>query len=133
MADKLKLSGESTEKLNYLSSNLRLRRNTICRIALGLSLSLENPPDITSADQNGAEFNRSTIMGTDDSIFLAMSSQQAGEEIDSENFFNITVKSHITRGVKLLFETYEKINSPFEFFQMLCGGTEEFFIENDRP
>lgn len=122
MADKLKLSEESTERLNYLSSNLRLRRNTLCRIALGLSLSLDDPPDVTPTDQNGAEFNRSTIMGTDDSTFLAMSSQQTGEEVDPENFFNITVKSHIIRGVELLFKTYEKINSPFEFFQILCGG-----------
>ena len=121
MADKLKLSAESTDILSKLSSRLDLRRNTICRIALAISISSSNGRPPTDGDYSGLEFNKTTIMGTEEYAFNAMAAYSLGEQIDPNESFNTIIRDHIVNGLKVMGELYDKVNSPTDFVEMLCN------------
>ena len=123
MADKLKLSAETTDILSKLSSRLDLRRNTICRIALAISISSSNGKLPIDTDYSGLEFNKTTIMGTEEYAFNAMAAHILGEQIDSNESFNTVIRDHIVNGLKIMGELYDKINSPIDFIILLCKGT----------
>jgi len=122
MADKLKLSEKTSTKLDHLSARLELRRNIVCRLAIGRSFSMDKPVDIeVSNDSNGYEFNRTTIMGYDEFIFRAIATNIQGCALNEEIFFNKIIRNHIEQGIEKLFDDYERINSPVEFMKKLIN------------
>ena len=73
MPHKLKLSSDASKCLESLSSKLGLRRNIVCRLAIGRSLvEDESVRDIKPKDSAGHEFNRYTLTGEYDNIFKAL-------------------------------------------------------------
>jgi DNA sulfur modification protein DndE len=127
MSSKLKLSTDATTKLEFLSSRLNLRRNIICRIALGMSLNVDKPPSIENADYNGQEFNKSTIIGLDELIITALIADQFGKFIDPEDFFSVYVRAEVMRGLDTMSDLYTITNSPVDFIQRLCYPSDEEF------
>jgi DNA sulfur modification protein DndE len=133
MSERLRLDADSTEKLESLSNNLKLRRNVICRIAISMSLMDDNYKMNSSDDTSGIEFNKSTIMGNDEFIFLAMIALKKGQEIEYEDSFNTVVRYHIIRGLQIMDALYKKLNSPTDFFENIIQHhpkEEELVIDN---
>lgn len=129
MASKLKLPQESSKKLDLMSANLHLRRNIICRIAIGMSLSEVTPPEIDNSDNSGTEFNQPTIMGTDESVLKALITQHFRRKIKENEFFSIYVRAEIIRGLDMMVSDYSKINSPVRYMEQLCAIDGEYSIE----
>ena len=119
MSSKLKLSKVATQQVDALSKVLGLKRNIICRIALGMSVNLENPPN-DEKDTSGQEFNQSTIVGVDEMILTALIANQYKCRIDPDKFFSIYVRLEIVRGLDLMYKIYMRINSPTEFMKEIC-------------
>ena len=58
MSKKLKLSNEKSDQLSYLSNRLDIRRNIVCRMAIGRSLAMKNSiKDFKTEDNSGFEFS----------------------------------------------------------------------------
>jgi len=122
MADKMNLSKETSSKLDHLSARLDLRRNIITRIAIGRSFSMESPVETeVSNDRGGYEFNRPTVMGSDEYIFRAIATNIQGYAISDDIFFNIVIRNHVERGIQSLHDEYNQINSPVQFIERLIG------------
>lgn len=121
MSSKLKLSQDATAQLDLLSKALNLRRNIVCRIALGISLNLPEPPS-GEVDQSGQEFNQSTIIGTDEPIITAMIANQYGKRIEPNLFFSTYVRLEIIRGLSLMTRRYTQLNSPTEFMKEIISS-----------
>ena len=119
MSSKLKLSKVATQQVDALSKVLCLKRNIICRIALGMSVNLENPPN-DEKDTSGQEFNQSTIVGVDEMILTALIANQYKCRIDPDKFFSTYVRLEIVRGLDLMYTIYMRINSPTEFMKEIC-------------
>lgn len=120
MPTKLKLSRESSKRLEYLSNKLGLRRNIICRLAIGRSLAkIESVENNEPEDSAGYEFNRYTLTGEQDDIFKALVIQHEGKKLNDSLYFSKYLRNHIERGVDLLYKEYEKINSPIDFLVRL--------------
>jgi len=116
MTTRIKLSKEISIKLDYLSRKLILRRNIICRIAIGRSLvDRKSVKNYTHLDSQGYELNRITIIGRHADLFRALINQHERERIGDFEYFSKYVRNHIARGVSLLHEEYERVNSPTEF------------------
>ncbi|MCD6449275.1 MAG: DNA sulfur modification protein DndE [Thermotogaceae bacterium] len=116
MANKLKLSTEHSRQLEFLSGRLGLRRNIICRLAIGRSLI--EPASVSKykpKDSSGTEFNRYTLTGDLDDIYKALIIQHEKKRMDDEEFFVKYLRNHIERGIGILYEEYQKINSPIDF------------------
>ena len=124
----MKLSQVATQELDQLSKVLNLRRNIVCRIALGMSLSESEPP-AEEPDVTGQEFNQSTIIGTDEPILTAMIANQYGMRIDSDKFFSTYVRLEINRGLSMMSKKYATINSPSEFMKSISIDSDEYNFE----
>lgn len=116
MPSKLKLSKEASDRLNYLSMRLSLKRNIICRIAIGRSLSEHASIEgLIPKDNLGFEFNRYTLTGEFDEVFRAIVCQHEGKNLDDDLYFTHFLRNHIERGMELIFIEFRKVNSPIEF------------------
>lgn len=126
MQNKLKLSKDSSSKLDSLSQKLNLRRNIICRLAIGRSLvDTSSVFDIEPLDNNGFEFNRYTLTGEHDNFFKLLIVQHEGKKFDDDSYFSIYLRNHIERGIEILYDEYQKINSPTEFLLFLSRISEK--------
>ena len=126
MSTRLRLSKENSNKLNLLSTKLGLRRNIICRIAIGRSLADKSSvKDLNFEDSSGFEFNRYTITGEQDVLFRALVSQYEKKNLNDFEYFSKYLRSHMERGVSLLYEEYNKINSPIDFLISLFDKREK--------
>ncbi len=126
MQSKLKLSKDSSSKLDSLSSKINLRRNIICRLAIGRSLVDESSViEIEPLDNNGFEFNRYTLTGEHDNFFKLLIVQHEGIKMDDDLFFSKYLRNHIERGIEILYDEYQRINSPTEFLLFLSSLSEK--------
>jgi len=116
MSTRLKLSKEISEQLDFLSRKLGLRRNIVCRLAIGRSLAeKDSVKNNEHSNSLGYELNRTTITGNHDDLFKALINQHEKTRINDFEFFAMYIRNHIERGIFLLYSEYFKINSPIEF------------------
>ncbi len=119
MSSRLKISKKTSEQLNHLSSRLNLRRNIVCRLAIGRSLSKkESVKNLKPKDNTGYEFNRYTLTGEYDEIFKALINQHERKKLSDRNYITF-LRNHIERGINILYKEYQRINSPIDFFSEL--------------
>ena len=69
---KLKISSELTQKLRTLKARTGLTPNILCRIGFCLSLNEPGVPDVKKQPEDGMEFNRYTLTGQYDILFLCL-------------------------------------------------------------
>ena len=131
MPAKLKLSEEASKCLEYLSKRLGLRRNIVCRLAIGRSLAeKESVKTMDLKDSNGYEFNRYTLTGEYDSVFKALITQHEKKKLYDTEYFTKYLRNHIERGINLLYHEYERINSPVEFLVALSINGQKSDIQD---
>ena len=73
-------------------------------------------------NSNGFEFNRYTLTGKYDELFKALIIQHLGKKISDDEYFSYYLRNHIERGIDLLYNEYNKINSPIDFLVDLASG-----------
>lgn len=101
-ARKFELDGASTQLLKTLKARTGLTHQYLCRLAFVLSLTEGQPPSPDQYDREGTEFNRYTLTGEWDALFVAylrewIDSVGAGA-FDEADWFC----AHINRGLSLL-------------------------------
>lgn len=99
---KLRLTKDSSNRLRHLAGKTGLTPNLLCRLGFCLSLneaSLPNPADYPEEDR---EFNRYTLLGEYDALFVALLRQRCHQQkVDTAqlpDFF----RAHVNRGITLL-------------------------------
>ncbi len=99
---KIRLSKDASNRLRFLAGRTALTPNLLCRI--GFCLSLEEPkiPRPEDFPEEDREFNRYTLLGEYDVLFMAllrqrMHNDELGDE-DLEDYF----RAHLNRGITLL-------------------------------
>ncbi len=120
-SSKLKVSKKNSDKIHILSARLNLRRNIICRIAIGKSLGEVTSVKTYQLPEGPAdlEFNRYTLTGEKDLIYKALVTQHEGRALSDGEYFGSFLRKHVERGVEMLSEEYNHINSPIEFLMGL--------------
>lgn len=120
MSTKLKLSKESSNKLDYLSNRVGLRRNLLCRIAMGKAIAEGKLFEkIIASDSAGYEFNRYTLTGDRDELYKALVVQHENKIISEEEYLPKYLKYYIEEGLHILHSDFQRINSPSEFLLSL--------------
>lgn len=119
MSSKMKLPSEATQHLDYLSTHLNMKRFIICRMALGYSLGIDCPPDFDD-DCTGQEFNKSTILGNEETIINALVTSHFGKRIPSDELFSTYIRAEIIRGIGMLYREYVSVNSPTQLIEDIC-------------
>jgi DNA sulfur modification protein DndE len=110
--NKIKVSEDVDQKLKQLKSKTGLTPNLLCRIGFCLSLREPETPDPLAYDEkSNREFNRYTLTGNWDSLFIGLLTQRCAKDGlripgDLEEQF----RAHLNRGVLLLFQRVKHLN-----------------------
>lgn len=121
MQFRLKTSKDTMDILKQLQTNTNLTPNILARLAISLSLLLEEPIEHFESDTNGLEFNRNTLTGTQDFVYKAIIAQQLGRPVSDEEYFPTLIKKHLDRGAKLLENEYKYAGNYEKFIKSLAN------------
>lgn len=103
LGKKLQLDEASTQLLKTLKLRTGLTHQYLCRIAFCISLEELGDVDPGSFDEEGLEFNRYTLTGEWDSLFLAYLREWI-QLNDPDGSYSETdwARAHINRGLAVL-------------------------------
>ena len=101
---RIRLSENATNKCRTFKARTGLTPNIACRLALGISISETNMPDINlyADDDSGQEINRYTFLGDHELSLLSLFIMWCHEHKISTNDYYAYLIAHINRGVELL-------------------------------
>lgn len=101
--NRLRLSDEFTYRLRHLKGRSGLTPNLSCRIGFCLSLADPRVPDAARYDENGQEFNRSTLLGEWDDLYEALLRERiAADQLDVETDYLPQLRAHMNRGAGMV-------------------------------
>jgi DNA sulfur modification protein DndE len=101
--NRIRVSVDATNKLRALKARTGLTPNLLCRLAFTLSLNEPGIPDPQVYDENGQEFNRYTLTGEYDQLFIALLKERLVlDGLDLAMDLLPQFKAHLNRGVPLL-------------------------------
>ncbi len=125
---RLKTSLDVETKLTELQSALQLSsKAAVMRLAIAFSLRLPGDPRIFDGKivkydvkkQNGADYNRFTIFGTDDDVYKALMQQHLKENFEDDVFFPELTNAHLSRGIVELNGDFKLANNKEKFLREL--------------
>lgn len=100
---RVKLSQNSTKKLQQFKTRTGLTPNIACRLALGVSLAENTLPSLDLyVEESGQEINRYTLLGEYELVLVSMFVQWCHEHNIAEEEHNLYFLAHLNRGVELL-------------------------------
>lgn len=96
------MSDEFTFRLRSVKGRTGLTPNLICRIGFCLSLGEARVPDPDRYNENGQEFNRSTLLGNWDDLYEALLRERlVADGLDVEADFLPQLRAHMNRGAEM--------------------------------
>jgi DNA sulfur modification protein DndE len=100
---RLRVTKETSSRLRFLAGKTGLTPNLLCRIGFCLSLAEPPIPDPKDYAEEEREFNRYTLLGEYDSLFVALLRQRCYRDgIDDPSDLPIYFRAHVNRGILLL-------------------------------
>ncbi len=117
--NRVQISSDATFRLNQLKGNFDITPNYLCRIGLCYSLNEPRPPNPKEYDSDGKVFNRYTLLGEHDALYMAMVKERLLQEgKDPEEDLYKEFVAHLNRGV---FHLYSRLDDPSDFYELLPG------------
>lgn len=109
--NKIKLSNEITHKVRLLKGRTGLTPNILCRIGFCLSLNEPGIPDSTQYEEDGMEFNRYTLTGQYDALFVSLMKRRCIEDgLALEGQIQKQFLAHLNRGIVLLYTRIKELS-----------------------
>lgn len=103
LGKKIQLDEASTQILKTMKGRTGLTHQYLCRLGFCLSVSEPGQPDPGSYDEQGIEFNRYTLTGEWDRLFVAyLREWLAREDLAGEADEGAWFRAHVNRGLTLL-------------------------------
>lgn len=99
---KIRLSKDASNRLRFLAGRTGLTPNLLCR--MGICLSLEEPkiPSPDDFPEEDREFNRYTLLGEYDVLFMALLRQRMHDDHLGDEELEDYFRAHLNRGITLL-------------------------------
>jgi DNA sulfur modification protein DndE len=99
---RLRLTKDASNRLRFLAGKTGLTPNLLCRIGFCLSLGELSSPNLGDYADEDREFNRYTLLGEYDPLFIALLKQRSSDDgLDPEHLADY-FRAHMNRGVMLL-------------------------------
>lgn len=99
---KIRLTKDASNRLRFLAGKTGLTPNLLCR--MGFCLSLEEPksPDPGDFPEEEREFNRYTLLGEYDKVYVALLRQRLHKDGLPTEHLEGHFRAHMNRGITLL-------------------------------
>jgi DNA sulfur modification protein DndE len=99
---KLRLTKDASNRLRFAAGKTGLTPNLLCRIGFCLSLAEPAPPDPEKFPEEDREFNRYTLLGEYDPLFVALLRERCRQDgVDLSRIADY-FRAHMNRGITLL-------------------------------
>jgi DNA sulfur modification protein DndE len=103
LGKKIQLDEASTQILKTMKGRTGLTHQYLCRLGFCLSVAEPGHPDPADYDEQGIEFNRYTLTGEWDRLFVALLREWlVREDPEVELDESVWFRAHINRGLGLL-------------------------------
>jgi DNA sulfur modification protein DndE len=100
--NKVRLTKDASERLKQLKARTGLTPNILARIALCLSIDEPAIPDPRQYPEEDREFNRYTLLGEWDDLYVALLNQRLDHDGIPFEQSDKQFRAHLNRGVLLL-------------------------------
>jgi DNA sulfur modification protein DndE len=99
---KVKLSTEASNRLRFLAGKTGITPNLLCRVGFCLSLAEPAVPNPAEYPEEDREFNRYTLLGEYDPLFVALLRQRCSVDEIEPTHLPDYFRAHLNRGIVLL-------------------------------
>jgi DNA sulfur modification protein DndE len=99
---KLRLTKDASNRLRFLAGKTGLTPNLLCRVGFCLSLGEPTVPNTEEYQDEDREFNRYTLLGEYDPLFIALLKERCREDGVASERLPDYFRAHMNRGVVLL-------------------------------
>lgn len=101
--NRVQIDEDVTYKLRNLGKATGMTPNYIARIGLTYSLGEQQPPSLEEYDTGGKEFNRYTLLGDHDALYIALvKKRMINENYDPDDQLEEYFLAHLNRGIETL-------------------------------
>ncbi len=110
--NRIRVSEEVDQRLRSLKAKTGLTPNLLCRVGFCLSLQEPTIPNIEDYPEgNAREFNRYTLTGQWDSLFIALLKERCNQDnLPIPDSLEGQFLAHLNRGVILLFQRVKHLS-----------------------
>ena len=99
---KIRLTTEASNRLRFVAGKTGLTPNLLCRIGFSLSLGEPSIPKPADYPEEDREFNRYTLLGEYDALFVALLKQRCRQDGLDPSRIPDYFRAHMNRGIVLL-------------------------------
>src|SRR5215467_6578526 len=99
---KLRLTKDASNRLRFAAGKTGLTPNLLCRIGFCLSLAEPTPLDPEKYPEEEREFNRYTLLGEYDPLFVALLRERCRRDGVDLSKMPDFFRAHMNRGIALL-------------------------------
>lgn len=99
---KVRLTKDASNRLRLLAGRTGLTPNLLCRLGFCLSLNEPGVPKPEAYPEEDREFNRYTLLGEYDSLFMALLRHRCHNDRLPPEQLSEYFRAHLNRGVVLL-------------------------------
>jgi DNA sulfur modification protein DndE len=121
--NRVQIDTQATNNLSMLKGRTGLTPNYLCRIGLCYSLNEPRPPNPEEYNADGQTFNRYTLLGEHDALYMALLKErliQEGED-PKEDLYEEFV-AHLNRGV---IRVFGNVNDLTDFNDLVPNSLKE--------
>lgn len=115
---KLRLTKEASNRLRAAAGKTGMTPNLLCRIGFCLSLGETVPPNPDDYLEEDREFNRYTLLGEYDPLFVALLKQKCHQDGLDLSKLSDYFRAHVNRGVILLQKRVKCVGDVVELIPM---------------
>lgn len=115
--NRVQIGTKATNRLQMLKGQTGITPNYLCRIGLCYSLNEPRPPNPGEYNTDGQTFNRYTLLGEHDALYMALLKERMlQEEKDPEEDLYEEFVAHLNRGVNRVFGNISDVS---DFYDMV--------------
>lgn len=121
--NRIQIGSDATTRLSMLKGRTGLTPNYLCRIGLCYSLNEPRPPNPAEYDSEGQTFNRYTLLGEHDALYMALLKErmlQEGKDPEQELYDEFV--AHLNRGVIRVFGNIKDLT---DFYALIPNELKE--------
>ena len=117
--NRITIGSDASHRLSMLKGQTDLTPNYLCRIGFCYSLNEPRPPSPDEYDTDGQTFNRYTLLGEHDALYMALLKERLIQEgKDPEEDLYEEFVAHLNRGVIRVFGNVDDLT---DFHDLVPG------------
>jgi DNA sulfur modification protein DndE len=127
--NRITIGDKATNRLQMLQANTGMTPNYLCRIGLCYSLNEPRPPNPEEYNSDGQTFNRYTLLGEHDTLYMALVKErliQEGKDLEEDLYEEFV--AHLNRGV---IRAFENVRDLTDFDDLMPGEVKGKDVEKD--